>query len=274
MKSILITGSNGFIARNIAERLKDCDVTLTNRSNLNPLNSEEVDSFFKDKYFDVVFHTAIKGGSRLNPDQPNFVYENCLMHFNILRNQNNFGKYISFGSGAEFDRSTDINESSDYYSSFPLDPYGMSKLLIAKSGESFDKFFNLRIFNIFSEDELPTRMIKGNILKYINKENLIIHQDKFMDFMYFDDFMKVINFYIENDICPKYINCCYKKKYLLSSITNIINNLSSHKVDIKIENSEMGNTYVGKFDLNKLDIKINDLQTGIEMCYYKIKNGK
>ncbi len=267
MKKILITGSNGFIARNIATKLKDCEITLTDRSNLNPLNISEVDNFFKDKYFDVVIHTAIKGGTRLAQDESEFVYQNCLMHFNILRNQHSFGKYISFGSGAELDRSLPIDEFSSYTKSLPTDPYGMSKILIARSGEAFDKFYNIRIFNIFNEDELPSRMIKGNILRYINKETMLIHQDKYMDFMHFDDFMKIVNFYIFEKNCPKDINCSYKEKYLLSEIAEIINKLDSYKVDINIENKNIGNSYIGKYELDKFNIEVDGLVSGIEKCY-------
>lgn len=272
MKSILITGSNGFIAKNIASKLSNHDVTLTNRTNLNPLNADEVDSFFKDKYFDIVLHTAIKGGSRLVEDESNFVYQNCLMHFNILRNNKNYAKYISFGSGAELDRANNITESTNCFTSLPLDPYGMSKLLILKSGEVFDNFYSVRIFNVFNEHELPTRMIKSNILRYINKEKIIIHQDKFMDFMYFDDFMKIINFYIENNNCPKTINCSYKNKYLLSDIASIINNLSDYKVDIEIQDNNLGNSYIGKFELDDYGISVDGLESGIQKCYHHLIN--
>ena len=267
MKKILITGSNGFIARNISASLTNCEITLTNRSNLNPLIASDVDNFFKDKYFDVVIHTAIKGGTRLAEDEPEFVYQNCLMHFNILRNQQNFGKYISFGSGAELDRAMNIDQSSNYIKSLPIDPYGMSKILIARSGEVFEKFYNIRIFNIFNEDELPTRMIKGNIFRYINREPMVIHQDKYMDFMYFDDFMKIVNFYIYEKDCPKAINCSYKEKYLLSEIAEIINKLGKHRVEIKIENKNIAKSYIGKYDLDEYDIKVEGLVSGIEKCY-------
>ena len=273
MKKILITGSNGYIARNIASRLSNCEITLTNRSNLNPLNSADVDDFFKDKYFDVVFHTAIKGGTRLAEDEAEFVYQNCLMHFNILRNQQSFGKYISFGSGAELDRKTDVNQDSPYLTSLPEDPYGMSKILIASSGEHFEKFYNIRIFNIFGEDELPTRMIKGNIIRYINKEPMIIHQDKYMDFMYFDDFMKIINFYIYEDKCPKVINCSYNQKYLLSDIAKYINTLSDHKVDIEVVGNSLGKSYIGKFELDQYGIEVGTMESGITKCYnYYLEN--
>jgi len=273
MKKILITGSNGFIARNIAARLSDCEITLTNRSNLNPLIASDVDNFFKDKYFDVVLHTAIKGGTRLAEDESEYVYQNCLMHFNILRNQQSYGKYISFGSGAELDRALDIDEFSPYLTSLPIDPYGMSKILIARSGEVFDKFYNIRIFNIFNEDELPTRMIKGNIFRYINKEQMVIHQDKYMDFMYFDDFMKIINFYINEKDCPKVINCCYEKKYLLSDIALYINSLSDYKVDIQILDGALGKSYIGKYELGDYGIVTGTLEDGISKCYkYYLEN--
>lgn len=273
MKKILITGSNGFIARNITARLINCEITLTNRSNLNPLIASDVDNFFKDKYFDVVIHTAIKGGTRLAEDESEFVYQNCLMHFNILRNQQSFGKYISFGSGAELDRALDIDQSSTYVKSLPIDPYGMSKILIARSGEAFDKFYNIRIFNIFNEDELPTRMIKGNIFRYINRESMIIHQDKYMDFMYFDDFMKIVNFYIYEKDCPKVINCSYEKKYLLSDIARYINLLSDYNVDIQILDDTIGKSYIGKYELGDYGIVIGTLEDGISKCYkYYLEN--
>jgi len=274
VKSILITGAKGYIARNIASRLYDCNVTLTDRTTLNPLNSDSVDSFFEDKYFDVVFHTAIKGGTRLAPDEENFVYQNCLMHFNLLRNEKHYGKYISFGSGAEFDRALDINENSNFNKSLPKDPYGMSKILIAKSGESFEKFYNLRVFNIFNEDELPTRMIKGNLLRYINYEDMVIHQNKLMDFMYFEDFMKIVNFYVYEENCPKTINCSYKEKYLLSDIAEIINSLGEHKVNISIENKNMANSYIGNYELDDYNIKVDGLVSGIEKCYQSYLNIK
>ena len=47
MKKILITGSNGYIARNIATYLCDYDLTFTNRSNLNLLDPKVVKNFFK-----------------------------------------------------------------------------------------------------------------------------------------------------------------------------------------------------------------------------------
>jgi nucleoside-diphosphate-sugar epimerase len=272
MKSILITGANGYIASNIAENLKnDYNLTLTTRQNLEVTNAEQVDNFFKDKYFDVVFHTAIKGGSRLSEDLPEYVHTNLSMHFNILRNEKHYGKYISFGSGAELDRAFQMNESSNYLSSLPLDPYGISKNLIAKSGYFCDKFYNIRIFNIFNYNELKTRMIKGNILRYINNENISVFDNRYMDFMFFDDFMQIIKHYIESENPQKDCNCSYQQKYTLYDIAQIINNLDKHKVEIDLDNTELKNSYIGKYDLHKMNISLKGLISGIEECYKKIK---
>jgi nucleoside-diphosphate-sugar epimerase len=273
MKSILITGSNGYIARNIQKYLQDYKLFLTDRSNLNLLNSNDVDNFFSGRYFDAVLHTAVNGGSRLDSDDCAVFHNNVLMHYNLMKNSANFGKYINLGSGAELDRSKNIDLNSSYIESFPNDHYGLSKNIIARTGHVLENFYNVRIFNVFNEDELPTRMIRNSITNYLNKEKIIIHQNRYMDFMYFDDFAKILNYVISSNDCPKTINCSYQEKYLLSEIADIINNLNNYKVEIEIQNKELGFSYVGKSEIDKLDVKFDGLRYGIEKCYrYHLEN--
>ena len=47
MKKILITGSNGYLAKNFQNYLKDFDLYFVSRENLNLLDTFEVDNFFK-----------------------------------------------------------------------------------------------------------------------------------------------------------------------------------------------------------------------------------
>ncbi len=272
MKKILITGSNGYVARNLAKQFSEYDLTLTNRSNLDLLNAKSVKKFFEHKYFDVVIHTATSGGSRLKEDSSDVFYENCIMHQNILDNACSFDKYISFGSGAELDRRYDIDPSIDIKSSFPIDPYGMSKNFIAKSGLLYPHFHNVRIFNVFNEDELSTRMIKANILNYINKKPIVIHQDKWMDFFYMNDLCEVVKFVIESNSNQKNINCSYKEKYKLSSIAEIINQLSNYKVDIIINNNTIGLNYYGDYNLHLFNVNLSGLHLGITNTYNKLRN--
>ena len=272
MKKILITGSNGYVARNIAKNLCNYDLTFTERSNLNLLDPKTVKNFFKYNYFDVVIHTATSGGSRLEKDNSDVFFENCIMHQNILDNASSFDKYISFGSGAELDRRYDIDPSVDIKSSFPIDPYGMSKNFIAKSGLLYPNFHNIRIFNVFNEDELSTRMIKANIINYINKKPIVIHQDKWMDFFYMNDLCEVLKFVINSNSPQKIINCSYQEKYKLSTIAEIINQLSNYKVDIVIESNSFGLNYYGDYNLHLFDMDLSGLHIGITNTYNKLRN--
>jgi GDP-L-fucose synthase len=271
MLKVLITGCNGYVARNLAKGFPCYDLTIANRQNLNLLNHVQVKNFFKDKYFDVVVHTATSGGSRLKEDSAEVFYENCLMHQNILENSQSFDKYISFGTGAELDRRYNIDSSADLRSAFPIDPYGMSKNYIAKSGLMYPNFNNIRIFNVFNHDELATRMIKANILNYIHKQPIVIHKDRWMDFFFMDDLCKVVKFVIDSDCKQKTINCCYKEKYKLSDIALMINNLSDHKVDIIVNDSSIGLNYYGDYNLHLFDIDLKEIEIGIIETYEVLK---
>lgn len=270
MKNILITGCNGYVARNITKQLNSYNITLIDRNSLDLLDSDQTKNFFKDKYFDAVIHTATSGGSRLAEDQNDVFYKNCLMHQNLLENSPSFDKYISFGSGAELDRRYNIDESADFRCAYPIDPYGMSKNFIAKSGLLYLNFYNIRIFNVFNFDELPTRMIKANIMNYMNQKSIVIHQDKYMDFFFMDDLCKIVKFVIESDVKQKTINCSYKNKYKLSDIAKIINNLSFYDVDVIIENQTQGLDYYGDYNLHLFDINLSGLELGIVDTYERL----
>lgn len=181
--NILITGSNGFLGQNL-KKLKNYghNIFELNRSKCNLLNPEEVNSFFdnnKTKY-DLVLHAAVEGGRRTKKDEDHIVYNNLLMLYNLLANQNYYQCIVSFGSGAELDRRYDINALS--INRYPIDPYGLSKSLIDKLGATEEKLCNLRIYNCFGDYEQPDRMIRSSINKYINNEPIVIHQNSKIDF--------------------------------------------------------------------------------------------
>jgi nucleoside-diphosphate-sugar epimerase len=272
MKKVLITGSDGYIARNLAKYFSNYDLTLVNRSKLNLLDAKSVKNFFEHRYFDAVIHTATSGGSRLRTDHYDVFYENCLMHENIMDNTSSFDKIISFGSGAELDRRYDIDPTVDYKSAFPIDPYGMSKNFIVKSGVLYPHFHNVRIFNVFNEDELPSRMVKANIINYLNKQPIVIHQDKWMDFFYMNDLCEVVKFVIDSDTNQKIINCSYKEKYKLSDIAKIINNLSDYNVEIIIEKSQYGLNYIGDYNLHLFDVNLSGIHLGIVNTYEALRD--
>ena len=98
---------------------------------------------------------------------------------------------------------------------------------------------------------------------------MIIHQDKYMDFVYIDDLCNlIVNILNESLKQIKDINVVYNKKYKLSDITNIINNLDNYKVPILIENTKLGLSYSGDgTTFNNLHLNYKGLELGIKECY-------
>ena len=270
---ILVTGANGFIGRNLVSALTDYEVTKLTRQVVDLTNKTAVDEYFKDKKFDVILHCAMVGGRRHTTDGPDVLYKNLAMFYNLLAHQDKFGKIINFGSGAELDRTQDIDLSNFYYKdAYPLDYYGMAKNIIARLIENEDKCFSFRLFNVFGKDEETARFITANVQRYIAKEPIIIHQDKLMDFFYIDDLIELVKFYLPKSYIPEEINAVYKQKYTLSEIADIINKLSDYKVDISIEQDNFTKHYIGKGTrLDVLPIKWKGLEQGILETYNKLK---
>lgn len=255
LKKILITGGNGYIAKSLYNSLKNSyEITTLTRNNFDLNHFKVLDSYLKHKYFDVVIHCAVSGGSRIKEDTISNMDNNLQMYYNLLNCRDRFGKLIHFGSGAEITQ--------------PESPYGLSKRVIAKSILEQQNFYNIRIFAVFDENELDTRFIKGNIQRYINKEQIIIHQDKFMDFFYMKDLVSLVDYYIQNENPPKEIDCSYQQLYSLFDIANMINNLDTHKVHITFNQNEMGEKYCGN---SNILLNYIGLEEGIKQVYNKLK---
>jgi len=252
---ILITGCKGYLAQSIDKILsKNYNITKISRNDFDLEDLEETNKWFEDKIFDTVLHTASKGGSRLETQEEKITNLNLKMFDNLLANKNKFKKLISFGSGAEF-----FSKNT---------PYGKSKIIINEKINNINNFYNLRIFGVFDELEKDTRFIKANILRYINKQPMDILTNKIMDFIYMEDLINIIDYYLKYDNLAKQINCCYDQKYTLKNVADIINKLDSHKVDINIQNKNILEFYCGE---SNLPIDTIGLSKGIENTFRKIK---
>ena len=253
---ILITGGNGYIAKALSDKLDN--VTSVTRKDFDLTDREATNDWFYGRYFDIVIHTAIKGGSRLQQDNSSVFYQNIQMFYNLLNNKHCFGKLLNFGSGAEL--------------SMPTDPYGLSKNVISKIIDNENNFYNIRIYGVFNENELDTRFIKSNIKRYINRKPIEIYQDKLMDFFYMEDLIRLVEYFIYENNLPKNIDCSYGNDNSLLDIAYIINDLSEYKVEINVGKATWGKDYVGNW--NPLNIKWKGLEQGIKETYKKLLNGK
>jgi len=256
---ILITGGNGNIAQMIKRNLGNkYDITNLSHKELDILDFKQVKEYLDKNNFDILVHTAIKGGRRTKEETGEITHINVLMFENIIFFADKFKMIINLDSAAIYDRTTDIlNRKENELFTIPTDYYGFSKYVIYNRTLNYSNCFNFRIFNIFHKNEESDRFIKSCFLAKKNNTIVTIFEDKYFDFVYEDDFVKIIKFYFDRvnnqTHLQKTINICYEKKYKLSDIANIILKNES-KINI-VKNNSMNYSGNGSL-LNSLNIDL------------------
>jgi GDP-L-fucose synthase len=255
---ILITGTNGYIGKSLHTALKDkYDVTAITRNSFDLTDAVAMHKFFQSRQnFDVVLHCAVAGASNPRSEDWSIADTNLTIYYNLLQHKDHFARLIHFGSGAE--------------TYLPDTPYGYSKKVIAKSILNQDNFYNIKIFGVFDENELDTRFIKANLIRYIKKEPMQIHKDRVMDFFYMQDLVKVVDYYMNEKDPPKEFDCVYEDKCTLGGIATMINNCS-YPDEVEIQIQEEGfDLYMSKYR-DPLPIELMGLAQGIKNVYNKLK---
>ena len=274
--NILITGCNGFVARNLTAHLsKNHTVIPTNRNSLDVLDREKVSLFFDKNNIDIVIHTAVSGGRRHQRDEFSVLVENLKMFDNLKSNRGKYKYLFHFGSGAEFDRSSDISTASESDEAHPADYYGLSKKIIKTEIDKTDGFYNFRLFGCFGEDEDETRFIKASIKNINNNAPVIVHQERVMDYVYIGDVIKIIEYYVENiskKMLIKDINMCYDDKTSLIEIAQYLINISGKECDIIVNNGGYSTEYTGcGKNMRSLNIGLDGLWGSIDKVYNALK---
>lgn len=259
---ILITGGNGNIAKIITKNLSNIhEITSLNRTELNILNYNELSNYLNNNTFDILIHTAIIGGRRTKEETSDVFYKNVLMFENILKFADKFKMIINFDSAAIYDRSSDIlNRKESELTTIPTDYYGFSKYVINNLGLGYKNIYNFRIFNLFHPNEESDRFIKSC---FLNKQ-VTIFEDKYFDFVYEDDFIKILNYYLSNinTSLKKTINICYQDKYRLSEVAKLID----PNIQLNIIKNESTNNYTGDGTLlSNLNLNLLGFKSSIEI---------
>ena len=265
---ILITGGNGNIATIIKNNISNNhEVTALPRNKLNILNYNEITNYLSQNTFDILIHTAILGGRRTKEENGDVVHYNLIMFENILKVEYKLKLIINFDSAAIYDRNTDILNRKEFeLNTIPTDYYGFSKYVTYQRSLQYNNIYNFRIFNMFHVNEESDRFIKSCFLAKQNNTIVTIYEDKYFDFVYEDDFIKILNFYIANiesqHLLEKTINICYKEKYKLSEIAKLIDN----NLIINILKKESNNNYTGNSTLlDNLNLDLLELKKSLKI---------
>jgi GDP-L-fucose synthase len=254
---IAVLGAAGFLGSYVTNFLqsKNYKVLPVTRQVINLINYQQVTEWLETNRPDVVVNCATAGGKqRMGDTVFEDVQNNINVFLNFYNNDKLFGKFINIGSGAEFDKTKNISlaKEEDIFKECPNDSYGYSKNVISRLCYNRDNFYTLRLFGCFDKSEPDFRLFK----KFVNGDALDLI-DKQFDYFSARDFCLVLDYYVNNTVHFKDINCVYKEKLFLSQI---LKNFKSVTIE-KISNQH----YTGDGDkLSSLELPLLGLKKSIE----------
>ena len=275
MKKILLTGGNGFIGKNILESFlaEKYEIIAPRSFELNLIDTACVDEYFKGKEFDVVLHSGVKPSHRNAKDPTNSFFANVRMFENLERHKDKYCKFINFGSGAIYDTSKNISnvKEEQRFDNIGEKDHDFSKYVVSKQIENLDNFVDLNIFGIFGKyEDYAIRFISNAICKALFDLPITLRQNRCFSYLYVEDLMPILEFFIENDVKYKSYNIVPDEKSTLLDIAQSARNLSEKNIEIKVANQGYGLEYTGGNSRLKnefVNIKFTKLEQAISALY-------
>ena len=229
MKTILITGSSGFIGSNLAKRIlsdtKDIKVIgLDNMNNyydvaikeyrLNELSKydnytfikgdladkELIESLFEKYHFDIVVNLAAQAGVRYSITNPDaYIQSNIIGFYNILEacRYNPVEHLVYASSSSVYGSNSKVPYSVDDKVDNPVSLYAASKKSNELMAHAYSKLYNipctgLRFFTVYGPAGRPDMAYFGFTNKLVNNETIKIfnYGNCKRDFTYIDDIVE------------------------------------------------------------------------------------
>ena len=277
--NILLTGSGGFIGKNLKEYLKDKYTLLTPRSyELNLVDESAVEKYFDENDIDFVIHCASIGGARGVKDIDTTIDDNLKMVDNILKYKKSDTRVILFGSGAMYDKSRPLHKvkESQIGEFIPHDLYGKSKMMIAQKIKNRKDVVCLNIFACYGYGEKENRFPSYAINQVLAGENIEINQNVIFDYLFVEDMQRIVEYFIKNIPVNNIMNITPADSVSLSEIANIVADFSDKKIDVTIKNPEMNNEYTGDNSIllkNYSELQFTRIEEGLRKLY-EYKKGK
>lgn len=279
--NILLTGSGGFIGKNLKKYLEGKYNLLTPRSyELNLIDENAVKNYFIQHDIDFIIHCGSTGGARGIQDKDTTIEDNLAMVDNLLKHKKPGTRLILFGSGAMYDKSRALKkvEENSIGQITPKDLYGKSKMLIAEKIKNRNDVICLNIFACYGYGEKENRFPSYAINKVLEGKNIEINQNVIFDYLFVEDMQRIIEYFIHNQPVSNIINITPTESISLLEIATIIKSFSNNEIEIIIKNPTMNNEYTGsnkRLLENIPSFKFTTMKDGLKKLYeYNKQNYK
>ena len=284
MKKVAVMGARGFVGRNLTAYLGErYEVRPITRKDFDLLDAHAVEDFLKKEKPDVIINCTNQGGSRKTEaagERPDVIGNNLKMFFAQERCLDAGMRMINFGSGAQYNKSRDLCKvrEEEFGRFIPSDDYGYSKYVMEQYISQRNRatlageIYNPVIFGLYGAHEDYTfKFISNAILKNMLEMPITINQNVVFDYLYIDDFLRIIEHIIENDCTYKEFNITPTESIDLVRIAELINSCGRYQSEIIVKNPGMNYQYTG--DNSRLlanmgtDYRFTSYQEGIERLY-------
>lgn len=195
IKNILITGSTGFLGKNLLDVPTSHNIFSPSKSELNIFNlSELVDYLLENKIDSIVHLAALCGGIGINSHNSGvFMYTNLQLGMNIMEAARvcDIEKVVNIGTVCSYPKYTEIPfKESDLWLGYPEETnsaYGIAKKTIMELGIAYGKQYGLNVTNLIpvnmcgpydNFDLYSSHVIPALIAKFeSNKDEVVLWGD-------------------------------------------------------------------------------------------------
>lgn len=266
--NILITGSNGMVGKSLNKLLKEkgYDNLLTPTHNqLDLMDQNKVDTYFKKHKIDIVFSLAAKvGGIKANMLAPaEFLFDNIMIESNIIHTSYKFNieKLMYLGSSCIYPTKCKQPLKEEYLLSSKLEPtnegYALAKIVGLKLCEFYNKqygtnYISLMPCSIYGEydhfDLEKSHVIASLIIKFHNAKINNLPSTEIWgtgnakrEFLYVDDVANAMLYFMEHynaEDLPPFINIGYNNDVSIKELANLIKDIIGYKGDIMFDKTK------------------------------------
>ena len=172
--------------------------------------------------------------------------EDCMRIFlNLYRCRHKYGKMIYLGSGAEYNKTMEIQNISeeDAFRSPPPDPYGLSKYAMNMMADQSDNVINLCLFACYGPWDHASKFITHCIRCCLRNEPITIRQDCRFDYIHVSDLGRMMVWLGQNEPKHHMYNVSGCQHVLLSEIAEEVRRQMGMEEPVRILNPGFNREY-------------------------------
>jgi GDP-L-fucose synthase len=297
---IYIAGHRGMVGSAIVRKLEKegyRNLVVRTSDELDLVNQQAVESFFKEEKPDYVFLAAARVGGIManNSFRGEFIYDNLMIQNNIIHQayRNNVKKLLFLGSSCIYPKLAPQPLKEEYLLTGPLEytnePYAIAKITGIKLCDAYRHQYGCNFISV-----MPTNLYGPNDHYDLNKSHVLpalvrkIHEAKQngnkevivwgtgtprREFMHVSDCAEACYFLMESYNEPGLINIGVGEDISIADLAKLISEIIGYKGNIVYDHTKPDGTPRKLMDVSKLHSlgwkATMPLREGIESVYHE-----